>query len=321
MNKPKIIVVLGPTASGKTSLAIDIAKRFDGEIISADSRAIYRQMDIGTAKPPRDKRAQALARREGQKEGIKDLFRAKPYMVEEVPHWGFDLCDPDEDFSAADFQAYAEEKIKEITGRGHLPIIAGGTGLYISAIVDNLSFTEVEPDKKLRAELQDLSDQELVERLQKADSEAAKTIDTANRRRLLRAVEIVETTGQPLSAQQTKKEPKYDVLQLGLKVDREVLYERIDMRVDEMIAAGLVDEVRALRDEYGCEINSMTGIGYRQICAFLDGYLKLRDAIEVLKRDTRHYAKRQMTWFRRDGRIEWIENQEKALALVADFLK
>lgn len=248
-----------------------------------------------------------------------ELFSDKPLLVKNVPHWGFDLKDPDETFTVAEFKEYAEAKIANIVKRGKLPILAGGTGLYIQAIVDNLSFTDTELNEELRAELDELSNEELFARIRDKDSETANTIDQSNRRRLLRAVEVIESTGKPLHTQQTKGQPKYDVLMLGIETDREVLYERIDTRVDQMIAEGLVDEVRGLKEKYGCDVNAMTGIGYRQICVFLDGYMKLRDAIELLKRDTRHYAKRQLTWFRRDERILWVDSVEKAIELVERF--
>ncbi|MFH1712085.1 MAG: tRNA (adenosine(37)-N6)-dimethylallyltransferase MiaA [Patescibacteria group bacterium] len=330
MSKPKIISIAGPTASGKTDLAVRIAKEFDGEIVSTDSRTIYREMNIGTAKPKGTRYQTAeMTPEQVEEKGIRakdldisitDLFADKPLIVDGVPHWGFDLVDPNEDFTVADFKAYAEQKIEDILFRGKMPILAGGTGLYISAVIDNLSFSDVAPNPKLRQEFQELSDNELLARLRKVDKDALETVDTANRRRVVRALEIIETTGQPLAAQQQKNEPKYEVLQLGIDTPREILYERIDDRVDKMIALGLVDEVRALRDKYGCQINAMTGIGYRQICAFLDGTMSLKDAIEILKRDSRHYAKRQMTWFSRDDRIHWITTANQAIELVGRFL-
>lgn len=330
MKKQKLIVLLGPTASGKSSLAIAIAKACNGEIIQADSRNVYRKMNIGTAKPVGDKKFAAEVRPEDveargihekhREMNILELFEEKPLLVEGIPHWGIDLVDPDEPFSVQDFKTYAEKKIWEIAKRGHVPILAGGTGLYIQAVVDNLQFTDTEPDLALRAQLNDLSNEELEHRLWRIDPEAAETIDVHNRRRLIRAIEVVEQSGKPLKEQQQKGEQMYDVLILGIERPREELYERIDTRVDQMIAEGLVDEVRALKEEYGCEVQSMTGIGYRQICAFLEGYMKLRDAIEVLKRDTRHYAKRQLTWFRRDERIEWIKNVDDAIKKIDVFL-
>jgi len=258
MNKSKIIVIIGPTASGKTSLGIEVAKKFNGEVISADSRAIYRKMDIGTAKPEKDSMqytAEGAERPEGV-EGSSD-----EYLVEGVLHHGFDIVDPDEHFQAFDFKEFAEAKIEEISSKGKLPIIVGGTGLYISGLVDNFDFEGG-----------------------------------------------------------TAGESKFDVFQIGVKVDREVLYDRINNRIDEMIKDGLIDEVQKLNDEYGCEIKSMTGIGYRQICEHLNGEVSLETAIENHKRDSRHYAKRQMTWFKRDDRIHWIKDSKDAIELVEKFL-
>lgn len=329
--KPKLIAIVGPTASGKTDLAINIAKQVDGEVISADSRTVYRKMDIGTAKPEGvAHKAADLTQKQVEEKGIRakdldisitDLFTEKAFEVEGVPHWGINIVDPNQDFTAADFKKYADEKIHDIINRGKVPILAGGTGLYVSAVIDNLTFTDVKPDEQLRKELQDLSNVELIDRMRQVDPEGVEQIDTTNRRRLLRAVEIVESTNQRLSDQQRKGEPMYEVLTIGIETEREELYKRIDDRVDVMIAKGLVDEVRALKEEYGCEINSLTGIGYRQICAFLTGHIKLRDAIELIKRDSRHYAKRQLTWFRRDNRIKWVKSREEALELVEEFQK
>ncbi len=318
MPLPKLLVIVGPTASGKTALALELAKQFDGELIAADSRTVYRGMDIGTAKPVGVHRAVAHDYGSGPMD-INQLVAEQPIIVEGVPHWGLDLVDPDEDFTVSDFKKYCLTKIAEITERGHLPILVGGTGLYIRSVVDNLSLTETPPNLELRAELERLTNAELLERLERQDPETAETIDSMNRRRLVRALEIIETTGAPLSASQTKGEPLFDLLEIGVEVEREELMRRIDERVDGMIAGGLVDEVRALKEKYGCDGQAMTGIGYRQICQFLQGYVTLKDGIELLKRDSRAYAKRQLTWFRRDERIHWIKQRQEAIDLMANF--
>ncbi|EKD47293.1 MAG: tRNA delta(2)-isopentenylpyrophosphate transferase [uncultured bacterium] len=255
MKYQKLIVIVGPTASGKTSLGIEVARKSNGEIISADSRAIYREMNIGTAKPVGqnpDYRIQTTEPR---------IQISGQHLVDEIVHYGFDLVNPDEHFQAFDFKKFAESKIDDIAGRGKVPIVVGGTGLYISGLVDNFDFEGG-----------------------------------------------------------VAGEPKFDVLQIGLKVDRQTLYDRINQRVDGMIKQGLVDEVQFLKEKYGCEVKSMTGIGYRQICEYLDGKVSIETAIENLKRDSRHYAKRQMTWFKRDSRIHWIETPQEAIKLVEDFL-
>ncbi|MFH1142889.1 MAG: tRNA (adenosine(37)-N6)-dimethylallyltransferase MiaA [Candidatus Uhrbacteria bacterium] len=304
--KPKIILVLGPTASGKTSLSIKLAQEFSGEVISLDSRQIYREMNIGTAKEPQDLQP--------------TTYNLQPYSIQGIPHHGIDIVDPDQEMSAAEFKIYAEQKIQEITDRGHLPILAGGTGFWAQAIVDNLQIPAVAPDPELRAKLQERDVESLFSEYQKLDPAGAETIDRHNKLRLIRALEVCIKTGRPFSEQQSKGDPKYDVLQLGIETNRSELYTRIDQRVDQMIDEGLVDEVRGLQDKYGCEALAMTGIGYRQICQHLSGSVTLKDSIEQIKQDTRNYAKRQMSWFRRDKRILWINDYDQACQFVSKFL-
>lgn len=310
MSLPKIIAIVGPTASGKTDVGIAVARAVDGEIIAADSRTVYRGMDIGTAKP------------EGVREyGIGGLGEERPLMVEGIPHWGIDITEPDRPFTAADFQGYADKKISEILERGKVPVLVGGTGLYISAVIDRPTFSEVPPSADTRAELATLSDNALLEEIAQKDPDTAASIDEKNRRRLERAVEILRATGKTLAEARSHGEKKYDALQVGIEVDREVLYARIDARVDVMVAKGLVDEVRKLKDQFGCEVNPMTGIGYRQVCEFFEGKSKLKDAIARVKYDSHHYAKRQETWFKRDERIVWVKNAKEAVEKVVAFMK
>lgn len=288
----KIIAIIGPTASGKTGLGIEIAKKFNGEVLSVDSRQVYKEMNIGTAK-------------------IVDC--------QGIPHWGIDIVDPDEDYSVADFKKYAEQKIDEIIQRKHIPILVGGTGLWISALIDNFDLTNTPADFNLRVELESRSLDDLFAEYKQLDPEGAEVIDKDNKRRVVRALEVTKLSGKPFFDQQTKGEPKYDVLQIGLSVDRQELNARIDHRVEEMIILGLVKEVKDLQEKYGCDIYSMSGIGYRQICTFLKGETSLHEAVDEIKKATRHYAKRQMTWFKRDPRIKWVSNAEEAFDLISSF--
>ena len=313
---PKIIVIVGPTGAGKTGIALTLAQEFNGEIVSADSRTIYKEMNVGTAKPPQD------INQEGRIHGsIKDLFSQAPYMVQGIPHWGFDLIPPSQGYDVAQFADFAQHTIKSILDRGKLPIVVGGSGLYIQAIVDNPSFSQVKPNSRLREELNNVTLEQLQSRLAKIDPEAYGMIDIQNPRRLIRAIEVVESTGQPWSMQQTKEVPYVDALQIGIDIERSLLYKRIDERIDKMIAEGLVNEVRILLKKYGADAPGMTGIGYRQIVEFLEGRMSLRESILELKKDTRHYAKRQLTWFKRDVRIEWISSEVDAHNLIVNFLQ
>jgi tRNA dimethylallyltransferase len=302
----KLIVILGPTASGKTDAGIAVARAVDGEVICADSRTIYRGMDIGTAKP------------EGSREwGVGSILELdRPLLVEGIPHWGLDLADPDEVFTVSEFQAYADKKIAEIASRGKMPILVGGTGLYIRALIDRPTFAEVPPNPNFRAEVATKSDAELFDEIAELDPDAAATIDEKNRRRLERALEILRGTGKPLAESRSWGEKIYEPIMIGMSVPRETLYDRLDTRVDIMVAKGLVDEVRALRAKYGSEAPGMTGIGYRQICEFLDAKSTLSNAITRIKIDTRHYAKRQETWFKHDSRITWVTSAKEAVSVV-----
>ncbi|MEK9157228.1 MAG: tRNA (adenosine(37)-N6)-dimethylallyltransferase MiaA, partial [Patescibacteria group bacterium] len=254
-------------------------------------------------------------------DNIQNMFGEKPLMYEDIPHWGMNLRSPNEIFTVSEYQAYADQKILEITKRGNLPILVGGTGLYVAAVVDRPSFAEVPPDPALRLELATKTNTELLEEIAERDPDTAERIDTKNRRRLERAIEILRATGKRLAEVQTRGEPIYNVCMVGIEVPRETLYKRIDARIDTMISEGLVDEVRALKEKYGDTAPGMTGIGYRQICAFLRGECTLRDAIIVLKHDTHQYAKRQLTWFQRDKRIHWVKNTHEALEITNSWIK
>ncbi len=299
--KNKIAVIAGPTATGKTRLAVMLAKRFNGEVISADSMQIYRYMDIGSAKPTKEE-------------------------TEGIPHHLIDVVNPDEPFSVARYLELANLAAQDIISRGKLPIIAGGTGLYISSFVDNVKFTQSETDFKLREKLlkeaEDIGYEALHKRLLEIDPKAAEGIHPNNVKRVVRALELFETTGLTLSEQNenSKTEPSpYEPIMLALSTEREVLYERINLRVDLMLKSGLLDEIKKLKAMgFTKDMQSMQGIGYKEILSYLDGVLSLDEAIELVKKNSRNYAKRQLTWFRRDDRFKWLDCMADDLSYQAE---
>lgn len=302
---PKIIVILGPTASGKTDLSIALAREFNGEIINADSRQVYKEMDVATAKPPKD-----------------STCKRGEFCVQGVPHHLMDIIKPNKEFSSAHFKEQASAAVEDVLGRGKLPIVVGGTGLYIWALVDNLDIPKVAPNKKLRRSFQDKSLAELVKLLNHVDPLSAKKVDLKNPRRVLRALEVAISSGDSFVTQTTKSKPRYDFLQIGLNWPREELYARINTRVDKQIADGLEEETKKLAKKYPWHLPSMSGIGYKQMGGYLRGEYNLKQAIERIKIDSRHYAKRQETWFKRDKRIKWVEKNDlkQARKLVEEFL-
>ncbi len=307
-SKQKLIVILGPTASGKTDLAIKMAKEFNGEIISADSRQIYKKMDIGTAKPDGKWKTVAGKRR---------------YLVEGVPHYAIDAVNPGKTFTAAEFKKLAIESVEDIGRRGKIPFLVGGTGLYVWAVVDNLQFPSGDPMKKLRAGFADKSIEELVELLKKVDPEAVSFVDIKNKRRVIRALEVAISTGQSFSVHRAKTEPLFDCLQIGIRWPIDELFQRIDERIDEQWEKGWQGEVESLvRQKYSFDLPSLSGIGYREVVKYLAGEMTLPEMFRILKRETRRYAKRQITWFKRDKRIQWIEKSDVSAArgMIADFL-
>jgi len=297
---PDLVVIVGPTVVGKTALAIELAQRFDGEIVSADSRQIYRGMDIGTAKPTRDE--QACAR-----------------------HHLIDSVNPDEFYTLARYQADAYAAIDNILGRGKQPFLVGGTGLYVRAVVEGLRIPRVPPNNELRAQLEAQDGLALYERLRALDPDAAARIDPRNVRRTIRALEVCLTTGARFSELGRADPPPYRITQIGLTMSRPALYARIDARVDRMMAVGLLAEVEKLVAQgYGWELPSMSGLGYRQIGQYLRGQVSLDEAVATIKRATRDFARRQYAWFRlRDERIHWFEvaDIEEISRFVADAIR
>ena len=300
--KPKVVVIVGPTASGKTAVSIELAKKINGEIISADSMQIYKYMDIGTAKPTLD-----------EMQGIK--------------HYMLDLVMPDETFNVAKYKSMAESAIEEILKKGKVPIIVGGTGLYINTLVDGIEFADVPGDEEYRNELIEKGYREgamsIYKELEKIDSESAKKIDPNNIRRVARAIEIYKVTGKTKTQLdiESRKEVKYDYRLFGMEWDRETLYNRIDLRVDKMIEAGLIDEVRNVTEKFKISNTAVQGLGYKEVIEFLNGNISYEEMIEKLKLETRHYAKRQLTWFRRDKRIKWIKPDENATCVIINELQ
>ncbi len=301
MKKKPLIVIVGPTAAGKTGLSIALALELNGEIVSADSMQIYKYMDIGTAKPTMEER-----------------YGLKHYLIDEV--------EPDASFSVADYKQLADTYIDEIISKDKLPIMIGGTGLYIDTVVNNIRFSETICDWDYRNHLQEIVQEKGKEYihhlLEEVDPITAKKLHINDVRRVIRALEVYRYTGVPMSKHQeeSRKEPSpYQTIMIGLTMDRKRLYDRINQRVDIMIEQGLIEEVKGLLNMgYTKELTSMKGLGYKEIIAYLEGGISYEDAVEILKRDTRRYAKRQLTWFRRNEEIYWIDldefkNQEELL--------
>lgn len=291
--KKKILVIGGPTAVGKTELSIELSKRLNGEIISADSMQIYKYMDIGSAKVSKEE-------------------------MNGVVHHLIDVVDPSENFSVADYKEQGEKAIKEIISRGKLPIIVGGTGLYINSLTCNMNFTEAEKDEEYRKDLDKLANEHgnnyIHEMLKDIDPISYKEIHANNRKRVIRALEVYKLTGKPFSSYNAGEDfykSKYDVYYYVLTMDREKLYERINLRVDIMMEKGLLEECIKLKEMgYTSSMQSMQGIGYKEILYYLEGDVKLQEAINMIKQGSRNYAKRQLTWFRRDPRVTFLDKDK-----------
>ena len=293
MKKRPLIILTGPTAVGKTAASIGLAKAVGGEIISADSMQVYRQMDIGSAKITKDE-------------------------MQGIPHYLVDVLEPEEAFNVVRFQELAKEAMEEIFRNGHIPIVVGGTGFYIQALLYDIDFTENDSDLSFREELEKKAGEEGAESLhallEKADPQAAAQIHPHNVKRVIRALEFNRKRGQKISEhneRERQKESPYNFAYFVLTDDRKALYERIDRRVDKMMEQGLLEEVRRLKDRgLPGDSVSMQGLGYKELFAYLEGEYSLEEAVRIIKRDTRHFAKRQITWFRRERDVVWIDRQE-----------
>ena len=280
MKKSKVIAVVGATASGKTSYAIELAKKIDGEIVSADSRLVYKGLDIGTAKPTLEERSN-------------------------VPHYMIDIVEPEVDYSAGLYAKEAKKCIDDILMRGKVPVVVGGTGLYFRILLENFNLPETEPDYDLRKQLRELDFPTVYKMLYELDPDAASLVNENDKRRAIRFIEVIRQCGCPLSKARGFKEAEYDVDWIGLNFSREELYERINKRVDLMIEQGLVDETKHLLAKHGRIPTIVDTIGYREIILYLDGIMGLEEAVDKLKQNTRNYAKRQLTWFRKNPDIKW----------------
>lgn len=301
-NKPFLVVIVGPTASGKTELSIEIAKKFNGEVISGDSMQVYKHMDIGTAKVTRDE-------------------------MDGIPHHMIDILEPDESFSAYEFKKRAEACIEDIINRGKLPIIAGGTGLYIQSLLYNYAFEDetVSPEKMQivhaqLAELEQYNNEELHHYLASFDSESAENIHPNNRKRVLRAIEYYLKTKKLLSSRKKVQQftENYDTLLIGIEMSRETLYFKINKRVDIMLGHGLFKEVQQLVEQGFETSQSMQAIGYKELVPVVKGNMKMDDAVEKLKQHSRQYAKRQLTWFKNKMNVHWLNKETMSLQMMLD---
>jgi tRNA dimethylallyltransferase len=284
----KVIVIVGPTCSGKTRLGVNLAEQINGEIISSDSRQIYKYLNIGTAKP-------------------------EEHILNKVKHYFIDQLEPDEEFNVSKFEKEALEIIGKIFSLGKQPVVVGGTGLYVKALVDGI-FDTVEKDEEYRKEQLMLrskfGNQYLYDKLLEVDPESASKMQPSNWKRVMRALEVYHLTGERIGTHQKKYERKigYNFIQCGLNWERKTLYNNIEIRVEEMIKTGLVNEVeKLLKNDYRKNLNSLNTVGYKEIISYLDNEISLEKAVELIKRNTRRYAKRQLTWFRKDQRIKWYD--------------
>ena len=287
-NKPKVIVICGPTASGKTGLSIELAKKINGEIISCDSMQIYKDMNIGTAKPTKEE-------------------------MQGIPHYMLDFVSPEKRYSVADFKKDATLAIEEVLSKGKVPIVVGGTGLYVNSLTQNITYPNIETDLEYRKLLEKRAEKEglhsLYNEAKKIDETAMQTISENDKKRIIRVLEIYHQTGKTktmLEAESKLEPPPYNYIVFAIDMDREKLYERINKRVDIMIDQGLIEEVENLVKKYKSLPTAIQGLGYKEVVGYLNGNLTKEEMIEKIKMETRRYAKRQLTWFRKDKSIKWI---------------
>ncbi len=289
MKKQQVIVIAGPTASGKTKLAIELAKKINGEIISCDSMQIYKEMNIGTAKPTEQEQ-------------------------KEVKHYMIDIISPNERFSVSDYKKMAENQIEKILKNGKVPILVGGTGLYVNSLIYGIEFLEIEFDEKYRQQLEKRVENEGLEKLyeeaKKIDEDAMKSISSNDKKRILRVLEIFHQTGMTKTKQDElsrKNGPKYDYKVFAINLERETLYDRINKRVDQMIENGLIEEVKSIYEKYNSFPTAMQGIGYKEVVEYIKEDITKEEMIEKIKQESRRYAKRQLTWFRKNKEIIWLD--------------
>ena len=301
----KLLVIVGPTGTGKTNLALKLAEEFGGEIISADSRQVYKGMDIGTGK-------------EISSPKIKIKKSNGAWVVNDVPIYLYDLIEPNKNFSVVEYQQLAYKKIHEIHEKNKslrdlpssevkLPILVGGTGLYVRAVVQGLKVPGVAPDKRLRRKLEKRPLGSLLEELEKVDQKAYMKIDKSNPRRIIRALEVYYKTGKTISSLQKKYQPDFEILQIGLTAPREVLYQKADSRIDSWFNIGFVEEVESLLKKYPEDLPSMSSLGYRQISSYLKKCISLEEAIRRIKFDHHGFIRRQVTWFKKEPDIHWFD--------------
>ena len=292
--KPKVIVICGPTASGKTGLSVKLAQTMNGEIVSCDSMQIYKDMNIGTAKVTKEE-------------------------MQGIPHYLIDFVSPDKRYSVADFQNDSEKAISEIIAKGKTPIVVGGTGLYVDTLVYHIQYPEIETDLEYRKQLEEMIQEQglevAYEKAKEIDPQATEKISSNDQKRIMRILEIYHQTGKTktqLEIESRREEPPYEYLVYAIDMDREKLYDRINQRVDSMINQGLIEEVKELLEKYKEFPTAMQGLGYKEVVAYLKGDLTKEEMIETLKQETRRYAKRQLTWFRKNKEIKWIDGLAQA---------